>query len=214
MDHAERGVIVYRINGTFVWSSTGKRKALDLALGPPSASKGDEVAEKAGSGPAVDRPIRVGNLADVLVSCEAKAVMTEHAKSQPRVYDELSSSHEIVHQGRQDAIATGITVVNIANTFVSPLRQTDTASPLDVTKHKQPEAAAKMVAHLRGLPIRDAVGRVGFDAYATFLVDCDNQGQVRLWKNPPAPQLGDRDRYETFLQRVSQFYSERFGADS
>jgi hypothetical protein len=55
--------------------------------------------------------------------------MTEHGKSQPRVYDELSSSHEIVHQGRQDAIAAGITVVNVAPRFISPLRQRAVNSP-------------------------------------------------------------------------------------
>jgi hypothetical protein len=91
-----------------------------------------------------------GAIKGVLIACEAKTVMTEHGKSKPRVYDELSSSHEIVHQGRQDAIAAGITVVNIAKTFVSPLRQ-ESGGGLHASEHKQPEAAGGMITHLRGL---------------------------------------------------------------
>lgn len=172
----------------------------NLALGPPAGLPPD---------PGLRAPIARGELADVLVSCEAKTVMTEHGKSQPRIYDELSSSHEIVHQGRPDAIATGITIVNSAETFVSPLRQTS-RKKLHVSRHRQPEVAARMVQRLRGLPIREGAGQVGFDAYATIVVDCDNQGEVRLWTAPPAPQPGEPDHYETFLDRISRLYAERF----
>lgn len=198
--HAARREIVFGINVRFQWPATGKRKTLDLALGPPD-----------GDPPAVppEQPIVAGRLADVLLSCEAKSVMTEHGKSQPRVYDELSSSHEIVHAGRADAIATGLTVVNIARTFVSPLRQTS-AQALHISRHHQPAAAAAMIRHLRGLRVRSTAGEVGFDAYATIVVDCDNQGATQLWTAPPAPQPGDPDHYETFLRRVSELYAQRF----
>lgn len=197
---AERGQVVYGINVKFRWPSTRKSKTLDLALGPPAGHAPD---------PALRIPIANSQLADVLVSCEAKTVMTEHGKSQPRIYDELSSSHEIVHQGRPDAIATGITVVNIAETFISSLRQTS-RKKLHVSRHRQPRVAARMVQHLRGLPLRESAGQVGFDAYATIVVDCDNQGEVRLWTAPPAPQPGEPDHYETFLDRISRLYAERF----
>ena len=197
---AERGEVVFGINVKFRWPSTRKSKTLDLALGPPAGPPPD---------PGLRTPIARGELADVLISCEAKTVMTEHGKSQPRIYDELSSSHEIVHQGRPDAIATGITVVNIAETFVSPLRQTS-RKKLHVSRHRPPEVAARMIQHLRGLPIREGMGQVGFDAYATIVVNCDNQGEVRLWTAPPAPQPAEPDHYETFLDRVSRLYAERF----
>ena len=199
---AERGEIVFGVNVKFTWPSTGKTKTLDLALGPPTAPP---------STSALQQLIAEGKPAEVLISCEAKTVMTEHGKSQPRIYDELSSSHEIIHQGRPDAIATGITVVNIAKTFVSPLRQTSTKS-ISKSRHKQPDVAARMIQHLRGLPIREAVGQVGFDAYATIVVDCDNLNDVRLWTAPPAPQPGELDHYDTFLHRVSRLYAERFSA--
>src|SRR4029077_9245357 len=96
----------------------------------------------------------------------------------------LGSSHEIVHQGDREAIAAGVTVVNIAKTFVSPLRQKN--AELHVSKHKHPHAAERMVNHLRGLPIRDALDGFGFDSYATIVVGCDNQGPGFRWSAPPA----------------------------
>lgn len=191
--------IVYGINAKHTFPN-GKKKTLDLAIGTTKSVKGKS---------RFVNTIFLGEIDRVLISCEAKTVMTEHGKSQPRVFDELGSSHAIVHQGDCEAIAAGITVVNIAKTFVSPLRQK--GAELHVSKHKQPHAAERMVNHLRGLPIRDAVNGVGFDAYATIVVDCDNQGPASLWTAAPAPQRGERDHYGTFLNRLASAFAERFG---
>jgi hypothetical protein len=197
--HALANKIVYGINARHTFPN-GKRKTLDLAIGTLKESK-DSVR--------FGQVILPGIIDRVLIACEAKTVMTEHSKSQPRVFDELSSSHEIVHQGDRDAIAAGITVVNIARTFVSPLRQK--SKQMYVTQHKQPHAAERMINHLRGLPIRETITETGFDAYATVVVDCDNQGPAALWTLPPAPQPNDRDNYESFVKRIVQAYAARFG---
>ncbi len=144
--------IVYGINARHTFPN-GKKKTLDLAIGTPKTIKPDGRFQKT---------IHPGEIDRVLIACEAKTVMTEHGKSQPRVFDELGSSHEIVHQGDREALAAGVTVVNIAEAFVSPLRQK--GGELHISKHRQPHAAEKMVDHLRGLPIRDSVDSVGFDA--------------------------------------------------
>jgi hypothetical protein len=199
--HLEMGRAVYGINVPYEAASTRKRKTLDLAIGAARESLPTVLA--------LDSRATSASWGRLLFSCEAKSVMTEHSKSQPRVYDELSSSHEIVHQGDPQAIAAGLTVVNIADTFVSPLRQT-VASELYVTRHKQPHATARMIQHLRGLPIRNRVGEVGFDAYCTMVIDCDNQGEAHIWDSPPAPQPGDPDHYLSFMERIVRFYEERF----
>jgi hypothetical protein len=190
--------VVYGINARHTFPN-GKKKTLDLAVGTAKAVYDTCFANA----------IHIGDIDRVLISCEAKTVMTEHGKSQPRVFDELSSSHEIVHQADRKAIAAGITVVNIAKTFVSPLRQK--SAELYVSKHKQPHAAERMVNHLRGLPIRHSTRATGFDAYATIVVDCDNQGPAMLWTKPPAPQPGDADHYDSFLTRITEAYTARFG---
>lgn len=198
-DHALADRVIYGINARHTFPN-GKTKTLDLAIGTPETVEGDRFAGA----------ILTGNIDRVLISCEAKTCMTEHSKSQPRIFDELGSSHEIVHQGDREAIACGITVVNIADTFVSPLRQRN-KKKLHISQHKQPHVAQRMINHLRGLPIRDSVDGIGFDAYATLVVDCDNQGPVFLWIDPPAPQPGERDHYDTFVQRIAEAYTSRFG---
>lgn len=201
-EQAALGKIAYGINIRHVWPS-GKRKSIDLALGQPKLL---------GTPPEEIHGVqKASEFSQVLVSCEAKTVMTEHKKSQPRVFDELASSHEIVHQGRQDAIAAGITVVNIAKTFVSPLRQKSRKKTI-VTNHRQPKVAEAMVRHLRGLPIREEIGQVGFDAYCTFVVACNNLIGAHLWTSPPAPQPGEPDHYNTFVTRIALCYSKRFSA--
>lgn len=200
---ALRDEVAYGINAKHSWGATQKEKTIDLAIG----KAGKNIIGSIANGVAGIRQVSI--FSEVFFSCEAKSVMTEHAKSQPRVYDELSSSHEIVHQGKPDAIAAGVAVVNIAERFVSPLRQIN-GEGLVYTNHKQPRAAERMVRHLRGLPIRDKVGEVGFDAFCTIVIGCDNVGAANLWESPPAPQWGDRDHYETFLERISRFYSQRF----
>lgn len=197
-ERALTGKIVYGINYKSVFQLTGKTKNLDLAIGigSPDTTK-DSVPG-----------IYQGEISTLLIACECKATMTEHSKSQPRIFDELSSSHEIVHKGGgPEVIAAGVTVVNIASTFVSPLRQTSTK--LKVTNHKQPKAAEKMIKHLRGLPIRDQLDAIGFDAYATIVVNCDNQKPATLHIDPPAPQPVDRDEYGTFLLRLSTACAKR-----
>jgi hypothetical protein len=78
------------------------------------------------------------------------------------------------------------------------------------TKHNQPHAARNMVNHLRGLPIRNQLGDIGFDAYATIVISCDNQGPATLWMDEPAPQPKDPDHYNTFIDRIADAYAKRF----
>jgi hypothetical protein len=197
-EQARKGLIAYGIDLKYLWQSSMKPKTIDLALGTPV----EPVVN-------IRRIVEVKGMEEVLLSCEAKSCMTEHGKSQPRIYDELSSSHEIVHQGKQEAIAAGISVVNIADQFASPLRQTGSET-IHYSSHSQPHVTENMVNHLRVLPIRDQIGEVGFDAYSTVVVNCDNVGGCSLWEKAPAPQPGDRDHYDTFLERIIRFYTKRF----
>ncbi len=73
--HASSDRIVYGINYPHVWPRSGKRKNIDLAVG---TTEDFTTSERLGGA------IREGRISRVLISCEAKTVMTEHSKSQPR----------------------------------------------------------------------------------------------------------------------------------
>ena len=133
--------------------------------------------------------------------CEAKSVMTEHGKSQPRVYDELGSSHEIVHQGRQEAIDAGIAVVLRPLSSPRFVRQQPTGSLVhNITSRSSPENDRTPARSV----IRQQIGGVGFDAYCslvsvTTVVPC---GQ-------PLPRLSPgMDHYDTFIDRIAVLYGK------
>ena len=200
---ARDGKVVYKINFPYSWPNSTKKKTIDLALGTKYDINSPTV---------VGETIQEGLISRVLISMEAKSTMTEHKKSQPRMFDELSSSHGIVHDGDNESIAAGIAVINIADRFVSPLRQKLPNESLVWTSHNQPHVAESMVRHLRGLPIRASLSEKGFDAFATIVINCDNQNEATLWTGPPAPQPGERDHYTTFLQSIAKAYAARFAA--
>lgn len=187
------GRIACGINVPFA-GRDGRLKTLDLAFGKDSSALP--------AGIDLDHLATARSLSCLILSCEAKSVMTEHSKSQPRLYDELSSSHQIIHEAGPQALAAGIVVVNIAAEFISPTRQS-AGRPVHVTKHKQPHSAARMISHLRGLPIRSGPEGVGFDAFSIIVIECDNVGPAALWTAPPAPQPGDPDHYLTLVARLS-----------
>jgi hypothetical protein len=197
---AQQGSIVGGINYPFTFPN-GKSKNLDLAVGTPAEPEVPSLLD--------DSLIRA-KISRLLLACEAKQCMTEHSKTKPRIFDELSSSHEIVHQGDTEAIAAGIVVVNVAERYASPTRQLSGEAPLVFTQHRQPFVTESMVNHLKGLIMREKPGEVGFDAFAVIVVDCDNVGECRLHLDPPAPQPGDPHHYSTFLTKIIAAFEERF----
>jgi len=206
--HAAEGRIAYGVNYKYEWSN-GKSKTLDLAIGKPGRPLGPPAGQRIHVVPVVPKKGTKIGLEQLLIACELKAVMTEHRKSEPRIFSELNDAHTNVHQGNLRTIAAGVTMINIAKTFVSATRQSRSA-PVKITRHDQPRVTEQMLRHLRRLPIRDDLTGIGFDAYCNFVVDLDNQGHVSHYSGLPAPQPGDPDHYETFLQRICSSYKARF----
>lgn len=153
----------------------------------------------------------VGPVGSVLVAMEAKACMTEHSKAGPRLYDELNSSHGIVHASSNQALAVGFVMINVAETFISPDRNRSPGEPLVVTTHKQPHAAEVAMRAVAQLPRRSETTARGYDGLGIVVVDAANDGTpVRLVTEPPAPQPGDNLHYESMLRRVTGEYDATF----
>jgi hypothetical protein len=144
---------------------------------------------------------------------EAKAVMTEFGKARPRVYDELNSSHQTIHGDTDSSIAAGLAMINMADSFVSPIRN---PWPLagrqaELNPHNQPKDAAGAIDKIKQLPRRSAAGAVGFDALGLLVMNCLNDGSpVTIVNAPPAPQPGEFLFYDNFIERIETLYSSRF----
>jgi len=199
---ARKENFAFAINSEFRFSD-GKAKALDLAGGiaaPETISTENDVGI----------PITKAPLTELRIACEAKAVMTEHVKSEPRVFSELNDSHQIAHRA-PNCIASGIVVVNAAKRFLSPLRNNIKGQrKLEWTSHTQLHVTERMVQHLRGLPRSTESSPAGFDAFGVFVASCDNIGKATLVERSPAPQGGNRDHYDSFIEDIVKLYRVRF----
>jgi hypothetical protein len=158
-------------------------------------------------------PIPLTGVQTALVAMEAKAVMTEFGKARPRVYDELNSSHQTIHGDTDSSIAAGLAMINMADSFVSPIRN---PWPLagrqaELNPHNQPKDAAGAIDKIKQLPRRSAAGAVGFDALGLLVMNCLNDGSpVTIVNAPPAPQPGEFLFYDNFIERIETLYSSRF----
>ena len=224
--HAREGKITIGVNHEMADFRRDQKKNLDLVIARPADSASaagtkattlGAIASKIGARmtppqqaefdalPAIEkRPVGA-----VLVALEAKACMTEHIKSMPRMYDELHSSQLIVHGAADQAIAVGLAIINVAPTFVSPLLPAGT-----VTSHKQPTVTETMIAKMRKLPRRTSPGEVGFDAFGIMVINLTNDGAsaVTVATDAPAPQPTDSDTYAAMILRTASLYDYRFSS--
>jgi hypothetical protein len=139
--------------------------------------------------------------------------MTAHGKAQPRLYDELNSSHLTVHGASRQALAVGLVMVNASTEFVSPPMQRPDA-PTVVSSHSQPAAASGIVEKVKEIPRRAGTRAEGFDGLAIVVVSMVNDGMtpVSLVTSPPAPQPGEIFQYASMISRVANEYDTTFSS--
>jgi hypothetical protein len=141
-----------------------------------------------------------GAVGAVHLALEAKACMTAFHKSYPRLYDELNSSHGVIHGASNRALAVGLAIINVADEFVSPVGGRN--------RHNQPGDALGAIAKVEQLPRRAGDEGVGYDGLGIVLVDLVNDGTpVTLANSPPVPVNYEYDR---MIVRIANEYDVRF----
>jgi hypothetical protein len=227
--HVADGKVVFGVNHVMRDFVNNKKKALDLVLCRPGEAEDSPkrrpatlqaLADRWGISLTVDQPAKMSSLPSisegpvgaVLVALEAKATMTEHSKAGPRLYDELNSSHQIVHASSSKALSVGFFMVNASKNFISPDRNKPPSSVITVTMHRQPGAAASSIRVVESLPRRSGASGAGYDGMAIVVVDMANDGitPVSLVTEPPAPQPGDIFHYDAMLTRIANEYDATF----
>jgi hypothetical protein len=141
-----------------------------------------------------------GAVGAVHLAVEAKACMTAFSKSYPRLYDELNSSHAVIHGASNRSLAVGLAIINVADEFVSPVGQRN--------RHNQPRDALGAMAKVEQLPRRSGDEGVGYDGLGIVLVDLINDGSpVTLPNAPPVPVNYE---YGRMIVRIANEYDVRF----
>jgi hypothetical protein len=226
--HASSGKVIFGVNFEMRDYAADRKKDLDLVIARPSGPPppdGPSLSDLATQWGIVLTPTQRKELASlptirrgqvtgsgVLVALEAKAAMTAHGKAQPRLYDELNSSHACIHGASSQALAVGLVMVNASATFVSPGMQRPNSSAV-VSAHVQPAAAAGIVDKVKQLPRRTGSHQQGFDGLGILVVNAANDGTpVTLVSVPPAPAPGEIFFWNDMITRVANEYDTRFAS--
>jgi hypothetical protein len=225
--HAQQGKVVLGVNHQMRDFGTGRKKKLDLVVARPSgdvsefslvdlATKWNVLLTPAQQAAlAALPPLYQGEVGAVLVALEAKATMTAHIKSKPRLYDELNSSHLTIHGASRQALAVGLMMVNASTTFISTDLNDVPPGPgvaSVVSSHRQPQDTIGIIEKVREIPRRTATATEGYDGLGLIVVDAKNDGvtPVALVTRPPAVPVGDVLHYDTMVTRVANEYDTTF----
>lgn len=228
-EHFRTGKVVLGVNHKMRDYTRNKSKALDLVVARPDTSASaprrprtlttlvDEWAVDLTSDQrrlllALPDAIE-GPVSSVHLALEAKAAMTAHSKALPRLFDELNSSHQIVHGASSHALSIGFVMVNAAESFYSPGRNlgADSTTASVASEHRQPYDAVRTVQHVQTLPRRGSASEHGYDGLAIVVVRMRNDGSpVELVDDSPAPGHSSVWDYEQTILRVAGEYDAAF----
>jgi len=226
--HAKAGKIVVGVNHEMRDFQTNRQKVLDLVIARPTGLLADNTQTLRGlvehygielSFEEKDKlaalpDIRVAPVGAVLVALEAKATMTAHVKSLPRLYDELNSSHLAIHGASSQALAIAYVQINNATNFLSSVINSERISeglPAKMSVHRQPGDTIRVLDKVAQMPRRSGKSGNGFDAIGVTVLDFSNAGDpVDVVTVAPAPQPGSNFHYDGMIVRMANEYDATF----
>lgn len=155
--------------------------------------------------PPVDED-RNDDVSEVVLALEAKACMTEHIKSLPRLHAEILATGYLAKKAVPRCILASYSLVNAAPFFTTP------SASGKINRHSQPGDAAKVVRMLSSaVPRAGDANSFGFDAIGVTVLECRNDGSpVTLLHGAPAPSVSDHVHYERMIRSLCSEYRARF----
>jgi hypothetical protein len=150
------------------------------------------------------------DVSEVLVALEAKACMTKHSGSIPRLHAEILATGFLAKQAVRSCLTVSYTVINSAPYFITP------SEGHKRNLHKQPTDAKSVIDMIvKGIPSNSSFPQLGYDAIGISLIDCRNDGSpVEVVENEPAPTTRDFFHYQRMLQNICSQYRSRFASPS
>jgi hypothetical protein len=220
-EQAEKGLLGFRINHVMVGPIN---KTLDLVVTvvPPGRTLADRAtfadlvskygiqlnqaeSEQLSALPSVPEDRR-DDVSEVAIALEAKACMTEHLKSLPRLHAEILATGYLARMASPRCITVSYSMVNAADTFVSP------SGKGIANEHAQPEDSQRVVAMLgTAIPLARQARDIGYDVVGVTVIECRNDGSPVLVSNgPSAPKTSDHHHYERMIRSLCSEYRSRF----
>lgn len=144
---------------------------------------------------------------EVAIVLEAKACMTEHVKSLPRLHAEILATGYLAKRAVPRCITVSYSLVNAAPEFVTP------SGAGKVNRHSQPDDARRTVDMLAtAVPLVSDSRDYGYDVVGITVLGCRNDGSPVTVVNDPtvAPTRNERTHYERMIRSLCSEYRSRF----
>jgi hypothetical protein len=151
---------------------------------------------------------RKDDVSEVAVALEAKACMTEHVKSLPRLHAEILATGYLAKRAAPHCISVSYSLINCAPTFVTPSGKTK------INRHNQPEDARRVIDMIaQAVPQRNDARDYGYDVIGVTAIECRNDGSpVQVVNEAPfAPGLQEQIHYERMIRSLCSAFRKGFG---
>lgn len=149
---------------------------------------------------------KADDVSEVAIALEAKACMTEHVKSMPRLHAEILATGYLAKRASPRCITVSYSLVNAAPTFVTPSGESK------ANRHNQPEDTRRVAQMIgQAVPTVSDSREFGYDVIGISVLDCRNDGSpVVVVDGPPAPSLSDHTHYERMIRSLCSEFRSRF----
>jgi len=141
---------------------------------------------------------------------ENKTIMAAHGKARWNRYGDIIAYSNHVHNHRRECIAAAIVVVNCSPAYENPDGFAKGLVRPNFDMERVVKATVKIFADisLRGLPDEPNDQP---EAIAVVVVDYDGRNRAKLVTEELAPQPGSPIHYDSFVNRICNLYTRRFG---
>ncbi len=158
--------------------------------------------------PRIDEDLRT-DISEVAIALEAKACMTEHVKSLPRLHAEILATGYLARKASPRSITVSYSLINAATHFVTP-----SAGGGTTNLHRQPDDARRVAEMIRAaVPTVSDARDYGYDVVGVTVIDCRNDGSpVSVVDDASlAPRSDVRTNYERMVRSICSEFRGRFG---
>ncbi len=148
------------------------------------------------------------DVCEVALAIEAKACMTEHTKSLPRLHAEILATGYLARQAAPQCITASYNLVNAAPRFISP------GNKGKVNKHSQPDDARTVLNMLgKAIPLARNAKDLGYDVIGATAIHCVNDGSsVSVASGAASPESSEHIHYERMMVSLCSEFRRRFPA--
>ena len=194
--HAQSGELVYQLNMPLKFGSSEWN--VDFVLGEPERAVPVEAA------------VRRETPSFVRVALEIKSVMGSHRNAIQNRKRDFEAHHEHVHNYNRRSVAAGLLVLNANESFSSTVRTT----PVRLAR---PGVFARTlefcVQQMRSVTSSGGPTAYGMDAKGLLVLDLPRPDgtTARFVEAPPAPRVGDPLHFDSFIRKLCEEYTARFG---